>query len=74
MRTICMVNYDTKSVTIYSICKRFKGKLLIEEELVPINDESSLTHYDINMSWRRYKKEIQKLGFTFPNLKNGINH
>ncbi len=75
MRTICLVNYDTKSVTIYSLCKRFsKGKTLVEYEEVPVKGESYLNHYDINMSWRRYKKEIQKLGFTFPNLKNGINH
>lgn len=74
MRTICLVNYDTKSVTVYSLCKHFKNRLLIEEETVFVNRESNLIHYDISMSWRRYKKEIQKLGFTFPNLKNGINH
>lgn len=75
MRMVCLVNYDTKSVTVYSLCKRFnKGKTLIEEELVPMRGESYLNHHDINVSWRRFKKEIQKLGFTFPNLSNGINH
>lgn len=74
MRMICLVDYTTKSVVVYSLCKRFnKGKLLIEEELVPMRGESYLNHYDINMSWRRYKREIQKKGFTFPNLRNGIN-
>ena len=67
MRMICLVNYDTKSVTAYSLCKRS----LIEEETFFINGESSLTHYDINVSWRRFKKELQKKGFTFANLKNG---
>lgn len=72
MRMICLVDYTTKSVVVYSLCKRFnKGKLLIEEELVPMRGESYLNHYDINMSWRRYKREIQKQGFTFPNLRNG---
>lgn len=72
MRMICLVDYTTKSVVVYSLCKRFsKSKLLIEEELVPMRGVSSLNHYDINMSWRRYKKEIQKQGFTFPNLRNG---
>jgi len=72
MRMICLVNHNSKSVVIYSLCKRFnKGKLLIEEELVPMRGESSLIHYDINMSWRRYKKCIKKKGFTFPNLRNG---
>lgn len=71
MRTICLVNHDTKSVTMYSLCKRFKDRTLIEYEELPIKGESYLNHYDINMSWRRYKKEIQKLGFTFPNLGNG---
>lgn len=72
MRTICLVNYDTKSVTEYSLCKRFnKGKTLIEEETSFVDGESNLIHYDINVSWRRYKKSIKKLGFTFPNLRNG---
>lgn len=72
MRTICLVNYDTKSVTIYSLCKRFsKSKTLVEYEEVPVKGEPYLNHYDINMSWRRFKKEIQKKGFTFPNLRNG---
>lgn len=71
MRMICLVNYETKGVTVYSLCTRFKHKLFIEEELVPVSSESSLSHYDIHMSWRRFKKEIQKKGFTFPNLKNG---
>ena len=72
MRMICLVDYTTKSVVVYSLCKRFnKGKLLIEEELVPMRGVSSLIHYDINVSWRRFKKEIQKKGFTFPNLRNG---
>lgn len=72
MRMICLVNYETKSVTIYSLCARHKDNLFIERELVPIDsDIYSLTHYDINMSWRRFKKRIQKQGFTFPNLKNG---
>lgn len=72
MRMICLVNYETKSVTVYSLCTRFKHNLYIEEEIVPVDsDIYSLTHYDINMSWRRFKKGIQKQGFTFPNLKNG---
>lgn len=72
MRMICLVNYDTKSVTVYSLCKRdLRGKTLIEEELVPMHDKSSFTHYDTNVSWRRFKKEIQKKGFTFPSLENG---
>ena len=71
MRMICLVNCDTLSVTVYSLCKRFKGKTLIEEETFSVDGESNLIHYDINMSWRRFKKEIQKRGFTFPNLKNG---
>lgn len=71
MRMVCLVNYETKSVVVYSFCRRFKHRLLIEEELVPMRGESYLTHHDINVSWRRYKKGIKKLGFTFPNLKNG---
>lgn len=71
MRMICLVSHNSKSVVVYSLCKRFKGKTLIEEELVPMRGVSSLNHYDINMSWRRYKKCIKKLGFTFPNLRNG---
>lgn len=72
MRMIVLVSNNTKSVVVYSLCKRFnKGKLLIEEELVPMRGVSSLIHYDINVSWRRFKKEIQKKGFTFPNLRNG---
>lgn len=71
MRMVCLVNHETKSVVVYSFCRRFKHRLLIEEELVPMRGESSLTHFDTNVSWRRYKKGIKKLGFTFPNLKNG---
>lgn len=72
MRMICLVNHNSKSVVVYSLCKRFnKSKLLIEEELIPMSCVSSLIHYDINMSWRRFKKEIKKKGFTFPNLRNG---
>ena len=71
MRMICLVDYTTKSVVVYSLCKRFsKGKTLIEEETCFVNRESNLIHYDINVSWRRYKKEIKKSGFTFPNLKS----
>lgn len=72
MRMICLVSHNSKSVVVYSLCKRFnKGKLLIEYEEVVLNGEPYLNHYDINMSWRRYKKCIKKLGFTFPNLRNG---
>lgn len=71
MRMICLVNHNSKSVTVYSLCKRFKGKTLIEYEELVLNEEPYLNHYDINMSWRRFKKEIQKKGFTFPNLRNG---
>lgn len=72
MRTICLVRHNTKSVTLYSICKRVnKGKTLIEEETFSVDGESNLIHYNINVSWRRYKKGIKKLGFTFPNLRNG---
>lgn len=70
MRMICLVNYDTKSVTIYSLCKRFnKSKTLVECEEVFIKEEPYLNHYNISMSWRRFKKEIQKKGFTFPSMK-----
>jgi hypothetical protein len=72
MRMICLVDHNSKSVVVYSLCKRFnKGKLLIEYEELPVKGESYLNHYDINMSWRRFKKVIQKKGFTFPNLRNG---
>lgn len=71
MRMICLVNHNSKSVTVYSLCKRFKSKTLIEYEELVLNEEPYLNHYDINMSWRRFKKEIQKKGFTFPNLRNG---
>lgn len=72
MRMICLVNHGTKSVTVYSLCVRHKHNLFIEEEIVPVDDDIySLTHYDINMSWRRFKKKIQKKGFTFfPSLKH----
>lgn len=71
MRMICLVNYETKGVTVYSLCTRFKHRLFVEEEVTSVSDDYSITHYDIHMSWRRFKKRIQKQGFTFPNLKNG---
>lgn len=71
MRMICLVNHNSKSVTVYFLCKRFKGKTLIEYEELVLNEEPYLNHYDINVSWRRFKKEIQKKGFTFPSMKNG---
>jgi hypothetical protein len=56
---------------MYSLCKRFKDRTLIEYEELAIKGESYLNHYDISMSWRRFKREIQKKGFTFSNLRNG---
>lgn len=74
MRMICLVNYETKSVSVYSLCTRFKHRLFVEEEVTSVKrDDYSIIHYDIHMSWRRFKKGIQKQGFTFPNLVNGIH-
>lgn len=68
MRMICKVNANAESITVYSLCKRSKHALFIERETLS-DSGSSLTHYDINMSWRRFKKGIQKQGNTFSKFK-----
>ncbi len=68
MRFICKVNTNAESVTAYYLCKRSKSVLFIEEETLSDNG-TSLTHYDINMSWRRFKRTIQKQGNTFSEFK-----
>lgn len=68
MRMICKINTNAESITAYSLCKRSKHTLFIEEETLS-DSGSSLTHYDINMSWRRFKRTIQKQGNTFVEFK-----
>lgn len=60
MKMIIIHNELSNCTYYYSQCKRFnKDRILIEEELI-CHGEHFLTHYDINMSWRRFK--LTKVG------------